>query len=290
MSAHVRRRIGGLAVVGGAVVLRPGTAAHKAVGRSLHVLTRRMRYLGGRLQGATYRLLGRRPDPDVTDDVLADRIRSSLGPLERRLDLPRIHVMVEDHVALLHGETTTDADVDQLVAAVGGVSGVAGVESYLHVGLISGDTRPSAGKLVHQPSDAHRRLFHAATAAGVDPAAARPIVRAILATFADRLPDVEREQMATHLPEDVRSLFSPPWRARSAQTATATELVARSLTDLVARIAGDTAGLPPEKARDVTAAVLAELRSLVPDKPADAAAAVLPAELREFWAQQRVGY
>jgi len=216
--------------------------------------------------------------------VLADRIRSSLGPLERRLDLPRIHVMVEDHVALLHGETTTDADIDQLVAAVGGVSGVVGVESYLHVGLISGDTRPSSGKLVHQPSDGHRRLFHAATAAGVDPAAAQPIVRAILATFADRLPDVEREQMATHLPEDVRSLFSPPWRARSAPART--ELVARSLTDLVARIAGDTAGLPPEKARDVTAAVLAELRSLVPDKPADAAAAVLPAELREFWAQQ----
>ncbi len=286
MTARARRRSGGLAVVGGAVLLRPGTGAHKAVGRGLHILTRRMRYLGGRLQGATYRLLGRRPDPDVADDVLADRIRSSLGPLERRLDLPRIHVMVEDHIALLHGETATDADLDQLVAAVEGVSGVAGVESYLHVGLISGDTRPSLGKLVHQPSDAHRRLFHAATAAGVDAAAAQPVVRAILATFANRLPDLEREQIAIHLPEDLRSLFSPPWRTRSGPAArTVTELIARSPADLVARIASDTGGLHPEKARDVTAAVLAELRSLIPDKAADAAAAVLPAELREFWAQ-----
>jgi osmotically-inducible protein OsmY len=81
----------------------------------------------------------------VSDDVLADRIRSSIGGLEKRLDIPHIHVMVEDHVAILHGEVTADSDVRTLEHAIVRVSGVRGVESQLHVGLASGDTRPSEG-------------------------------------------------------------------------------------------------------------------------------------------------
>jgi hypothetical protein len=38
------------------------------------------------------------------------------------------------------------------------VSGVAGVDSWLHVGLIAGDTRPSTGRAVVQPSEARRPL------------------------------------------------------------------------------------------------------------------------------------
>jgi len=50
--------------------------------------------------------VGRRmPDPDVADDIPADRIRSNLGPIEKVGSMsPHVHVMVEDHVALLHGD------------------------------------------------------------------------------------------------------------------------------------------------------------------------------------------
>ena len=77
--------------------------------------------------------------------------------------------MVVYHVVLLHGEVSSSQDVDELERAVMAVSGVTGVESYLHVGLTSGDTRPSAGRSVHPPSAALRRLLDTAIGAGVDP-------------------------------------------------------------------------------------------------------------------------
>lgn len=146
MSTRLRRGIGGLALVGGVVAFRPGTAASRAARHSLRVAGRRVRYAGGKLRGTAYRLSGGHPDPNVTDGVLADRVRSMLGPIEKRLDLPRIHVTVENHVAVLHGEVASEADVEELVAAAGRISGVAGVDSHLHVGLTRGDTRPSEGK------------------------------------------------------------------------------------------------------------------------------------------------
>src|SRR5688572_12775553 len=98
---HRKKRIAaGLAVLGGIVLLRPGTRTKRVVGRVADRATRRRRYDEGRLQGVTYRIRGGRPDPDVSGNVLADRIRSMLGPLEKRLDLPHVHVLVEDHVVL----------------------------------------------------------------------------------------------------------------------------------------------------------------------------------------------
>ena len=146
MSAHSRRWMAPLALAGGAVALRPGTSVNKALRQWVRAAGRTLRHLSGRLRGTAYRLSGGHPDPRVPDDVLADRIRSSLGPIEKRLDLPRIHVMVEKHVVLLHGDVATTADADELVAAVERVPGVAGVESRLHVGLLPGDTRPSEGR------------------------------------------------------------------------------------------------------------------------------------------------
>jgi hypothetical protein len=100
----------------------------------------------GRLRGVCYRVLGRQPDPDVDDATLADRIRSTIGPLEKKLDLPRIHVMVEDHVALLHGDVCWPHEAAALERAVRRVSGVRAVESHLHTGLLAGDVRPSEGR------------------------------------------------------------------------------------------------------------------------------------------------
>ena len=273
MRARTKWAVGGLAAIGGVVLVRPGTMANRAVRHQFDVLARRLRYVGGRLNGVSYRLHRRRPDPDVSDLVLADRIRSSLGPLEKRLDLPHIHVMVEDHVALLHGEVGSEADADRIEAAVVAMTGVVGVESYLHVGLTAGDSRPSAGRSVDQ-SDARRRLLEAATSVGLDARVATAAVRAILATFAERLPDDERDHVAAHLPPDVRTMFMPPRRIR--------QRLVRTVPELVARVIAANPEIPHEKALNVVDAVIRELRALVPEEVADIAA-VLPAELREFW-------
>lgn len=275
MRTGSRLAASGLAVAGSAILLRPGTRANRVVCHQLDRAGRRVRYLGGRLQGVGYRLRGRQPDPDVIDNVLADRIRSSLGGLEKRLDLPRIHVMVEDHVALLHGEVSSGEEALELERAVAAVPGVIDIESYLHVGLTASDSRPSQGRAVHPPSPALRSLCDAAVAAGVDERAARPVVRGVLATFADRLPASERDHVAAHLPADVRALFSPPRRVASAARP-------RTVNELVARIAAVTGELPSDKAESVTKAVIETLRSLVPDEARDIGA-VLPAGLRGFW-------
>jgi uncharacterized protein (DUF2267 family) len=275
MRITARRAAGGLALAGGLVLLRPGTHANKLAHHQLDNAGRKLRYLAGRLRGVRYRLRGRHPDPDVIDKVLADRIRSSLGGLEKRLDLPRIHVMVEGHVALLHGEVSSDADADELERAVAAVTGVVDVESYLHVGLTSADTRPSAGRSVHPPSGALQRLLDAAVDAGVDRGSALPVVRGVLATFANRLPVGERDHVAAHLPADVRPLFTPPRRAHR-------HAPPRTVHELVAGITAATSELPHDKAEQTTAAVIETLRALVPDEAPDVTA-VLPEELRALW-------
>jgi hypothetical protein len=132
-------------VLGAAVASTSDTSFGRAARRLAHRLARHARYAAGTVPGLVYRLTGRHPNPDVSDDILADRVRSSIGGLEKRLDVPHIHVMVEDHVAILHGEVTEDSDVRALEHAIVRVSGVRGVESHLHVGLAPGDTRPSEG-------------------------------------------------------------------------------------------------------------------------------------------------
>lgn len=265
----------GAAAAGVVMTLRPGTRANRRACRALDQARRRLRYLDGRLQGANYRLSGRHPDTDVVDNVLADRIRSMLGRTERRLDLPHVHVMVEDHVALLHGEVGSEEDAEAIEDAVAAVAGVAGVESYLHPGLTRGDTRPSAGRAVHQPSPALARLLGAAEAAGVRATAAPAVVRGVLGTFADRLPAGERDHVRAHLPADVRPLLLPPRRISAARPP-------RHVNDLVGRIAGTTPELALDRAQQVTVAVVHALRQLVPDEAADVAA-VLPHELRDLW-------
>jgi hypothetical protein len=102
-------------------------------------------YAVSRLRIVAQRLVGNVPDPNVSDDVLADRIRSYIGPVEKHLDVPHVHVMVADHVATLHGDVTDATAAAAIEHAVRHVSGVAHVESHLHRGLIPGDVRPSEG-------------------------------------------------------------------------------------------------------------------------------------------------
>jgi uncharacterized protein (DUF2267 family) len=266
-----------VAVLGIGVLLAPGSRSRKALRQCGDRLARGVRHRTGQWQGVAYRLRGRRPDPDAADDVLADRVRSSIGRLEARLDIPHVHVSVYDAVAVLHGVVGSDADAAEIEQAVAAVSGVVGVESFLHVGLLAGDTRPSEGARHPAVSEARTRLVGAAVEAGVDELHAPAAVRAVLSVFAERLPAGERAHLAAHLPDDVLQLLSPPRRHGT----TAERL--RTVPELVAEVATMAPGdIPPEQRGPAVEAVLHTLRRMVPEEARDVAA-VLPHDLREVW-------
>ena len=62
------------------VALRP--EARSAARRLCRDSARQARHLRGAGAGAWYRVSGHRPDPKVSDDVLVQRVRSALGPIE----------------------------------------------------------------------------------------------------------------------------------------------------------------------------------------------------------------
>lgn len=275
----MRQRISSTALSAAAVLgdrlLAPGAPVERALISSGDRVAAEMRRLADQWDGRRYRLGGRHPDPDVDDHTLADRIRSTIGPLEKRRDLPHIHVMAVDRTALLHGEVGSVADAAALEAAVARVSGVLAVESYLHVGFLPSDTRPSEGREHEAPSPARLRLIEAATAAGIPEDHVLAVVRATLATFTERLPLGERRQLVQHLPHDVRALLEPARRygEHVAPVESVPELVGRVFVDSGARVPAVT---------DAVHAILGQLRSLVPEEAADVSA-VLPDDLRDFW-------
>jgi hypothetical protein len=96
---------------------------------------RQERYRAGKARGWLYRVRGGHPAVDVSDRVLADRIRSTLGPLEKRLGVPPVHVTVEDHVVSLHGAVGGRDRIIAIERAVRDMEGVAAVHSHLRVVL-----------------------------------------------------------------------------------------------------------------------------------------------------------
>ncbi|HLF99303.1 MAG TPA: BON domain-containing protein [Acidimicrobiia bacterium] len=248
----------------------------RATRRAFRASGRRLRYARGRWQGLRYHLAGRHPADNVADDVLADRVRSSLGPIEKRLDMPRVHVSVFDRIAHLHGDAPSPDAHETLAAAVLRVPGIEGVHSFLHVGLLASDSRPSEGRTITEPSAVRRTLTDAARNAGApDPARA---VRSVLATFMARIPEPERRDIESHFPDDVKVLSAPPLRVGRR---------VHDIRELVDAVQG-TGGL--HGAADPTAVVenvVAALRDLVPEEAADVAA-VLPAKLRRFWREAGV--
>lgn len=217
----------------------------------------------GLLRGLAYRALGRHPDPDVPDDVLADRVRSTLGSVCHRLDVPRVHVMVNRRMATIHGSVDTAAQATEIEKTVARVPGIECMTSHLRIGLGTGEHRPSdAGG---QSSRAFRRLVGAA---GDEHHA-----RAVLAIFTERIPASEREQLLGHLPRDARSLAVRAHH-RGAHPV-------RTLDQLDEAVSAET-GLDRHESERIAAAVLGALKELVPEEAADVAA-VLPQELRAFW-------
>jgi uncharacterized protein (DUF2267 family) len=213
------------------------------------------------------------PTSPATDEALADRVRSALGPIEHVLDIPRIHVMVERGVAMLHGDVPDERTGARLVAATSSVPGVQGVVSKLHVGLLAGDTRPSAAHL--DGSQAHARLVDAAVHAGGGEVTGERAVAAVLAAFASEVGPAVSARVRSHLPADVASLLTPEpdWWPASAgdDSGTFYERVA------LAR------AMPERHIPWVSAAVLRTLRSLAPDD-ADAIEHALPARVAHLWA------
>lgn len=263
----------GASVVGVAVDAVRSTAIGRIARRVSADVERDARALWSAWPGIRYRAAGRHPDIDVSDDVLAARVCSVLGPVERRLDIPRVHVTVTDRVAVLHGVVSSDLDAHELEYTTHRVPGVRGVASYLHVGLGPSDTRPSEGRASRHSSAAYEALLEAARRAGVDAGAEERCVRAVLGPFMERVPLDEREQVLVHLPADARALAEAPRRHGRTRLRTVDDL-----DDEVERIAG----VDPLVADALSFTILSALRALVPEEVADVAA-VLPAGLRAAW-------
>lgn len=279
----MRKRIGkatlGAALAAVTVLAYSRTAgARRAARAGRKMVEHRVHGIPGRLRGLDYRLRQRHPDENVSDLVLADRIRSTIGRVEKELDLPRIHVMVNDHVAMLHGEVATQHDSERLIKAIEHVAGVKGVESFLHVGLLPSDTKPSTGRaLPPPPSAAYKRLADTAVRAGA-PTAPTSVLRAVLSTFCEQIPIGEREHVLGHLPEDVRNLAERPLR-RGAEI----ERI-RQASDLFDTVAGADPAVGGPAAEAITLAVLTDLARLVPEERRDIEA-TLSEELRRLWSR-----
>ena len=236
-------------------------------------VSREARYQSGRLKGLRYRIARRRPNPDVDDRVLADRVRSVLGPLEHRLDVPRVHVQAQGHDLLLHGDVASEEQATKIVEAARSVTGVREVKSHMHVGLFEGDSRPSEGAKHPAPSAGLTSALAAAHGAGVPEGSERAAARSVLSTFSSVLPSGERRHVLGHLPEDLRELAAPPRQSRQAHRHV------RRFEDFAL------VALPsyePSMRETIIESVLGAVRDLVPEEAADVAA-VLPGELRDLW-------
>lgn len=254
-----------------ALALTVTARGRRRIRRTARRAVRKARYLAGHARGIHYRLVHGGPPEDVSDAILVQRIRSKLGPLERRLDVPHLHVSSDNRNVSLHGVAATADDAQQLEDTVRAVSGVRGLTSHVRVGFGPGDTRPSQGR-VAASSEMRRELRAVAQNLGLDDK--DEVVGTVLSVFLHRLPSGERNHVLVHLPADVRALTGPvvPREAgRIPDEAALREAVTSS------------GAVPTEKADQLIRAVLAVLRRRVTEEIADIEA-VLPTGLKPLWA------
>ena len=271
---HIRRTalIGAGAVAALGIGILERTPGGRKLSRHMaRRVTRLAKYESGRLEGIRYHLSGRTPDQNAVDSVLADRVRSMLGPLEHHLDIPRLHVSACGHQVTLHGEVDSWDQESEVVRAVRAVPGVHQVTSRLNVGLFAGDSRPSDGAKHRPESAAMRMVLSAAHGAGVSAGGERAAARSVLSTFVGMLPDGERAHVVAHLPADVRAMVGERHTGSYRQIRHTDELSVAALPLL-----------PADQRRTVVESVLGAVRELVPEEAEDVAA-VLPEELRQVW-------
>jgi uncharacterized protein (DUF2267 family) len=269
MSATSRKLVLAAAALmtAGGVLLGTTARGRRRVRRTAHRALGKTRYLSGHARGLWYRIVHGGPPEDVSDAVLVQRIRSKLGPLEKRLDVPRLHVSSRDRNVSLHGVPATAGDAQRLEDTVRATAGVRELASHVRVGFGPGDHRPSQGR---GPSDMRRELHVAAQEIGAD----IPAVATVLSVFLHMLPGGERDHVLVHLPADVRKLLepeSPHGTGRIADEAALRDAVTASGT------------VPEQQADKLIRAVLTVLRRRVPEETSDIEA-VLPAGLKPLWA------
>ena len=112
-----------VAAIGGWLATRPKPLAK--------IARRSLRRTAHRAKGMAYRAMRRHPSTTVEDSVLADRIRSTIGPLEKQLHNSRINVTVENGIAILHGDIDSREAATRIEEAVRGVAGVRDTRSHL---------------------------------------------------------------------------------------------------------------------------------------------------------------
>ena len=215
-------------------------------------------------------------EPENAD--LADQVRTRVGPLIRRLNLPRIHVMAEGKRVLLHGDVGTEADAAAIEAEVAGLDVVESVESHLHIGLIPGDSRPSD---FSTPASAMMtQLLQAAEAIGISGEPARAAVWGALTAVLEQIPPDERRHVLDHFPLDVSAFVKPRRRFGDENIHWQSELELEAAAALRGGISLDDAEmLVPE--------VIGLLRKFVPEEDRDVQA-TLHAHLRELWQRSTV--
>lgn len=268
----------GAGMIGAVVAASPD----RGIGRGLRRAVRRIgidaRYVAAAVPGFTYRITGEHPDPDVSDEVIAERVRARLGLITSHLGVPPIRVHLVERVALLEGAVPRERDARRLERAALGVPGVQGVESHLHEDrtMLPGESATS----IVIPSLALSELCEAAGDAGARDE--RAAVHAVLCAFTARLPESLRGELALHLPADVGALIEAPRRsgAHLEPPRTVAELV-------LAVLAADTLrpSIAVEDAEAVTAAVITTLRRLVPEATRSMVDA-LPGELADLWSSR----
>jgi Uncharacterized conserved protein (DUF2267)/BON domain len=206
---------------------------------------------------------------------LADRVRTSLGPLLHALDLPRVHVMAEGSVVLLHGDVSSVTDAECIEDRVARIPGVSTVESHLHVGLLPGDSRPSAGHDGAPQSAMLIALLATAEAIGITGSPARAAVRGTLNAVLSQIPPGERVQLVEHFPNDVRALVNARRVIGETERHWRTELA----LDVAAAWRG---GITVDDAQVLVPAVIGVVRRFVPEEDADVEA-TLKRRIKDLW-------
>ena len=155
-----------------------------------------------------------RPEHHWSEDgVIADRVRSELGPVLKSLDHPHVHVAVVDGIVSLHGDAADGHAKAAIESTAVHTAGVRGLDSHLHLGLGAGDSRPSAGHHGER-SALLTDLDRVLSESGLVPRPQqRRVLRLLLGAFAASLPPKSRDRLLDHLPADVRRLATPlVWR------------------------------------------------------------------------------
>lgn len=209
----------------------------------------------------------------ATNADLADVVRTTLGPLMKRLDLPRIHVMAEGRRVLLHGDVAREADALAIERAVEKLPDVEVVESHLHVGLVPGDTRPSEG--THAPSAMMTALLQAADSVGIQGAPGRAAAWGALSAILEQVPAPERQHVFSHLPADVCAFVRPRRHFGDEQLHWQTELQLDAATAL-------RGGISLEESAKLVPLIIRVLKKFVPEEAQDIQA-TLHTQLKQLW-------